>query len=69
MRDGAVAAGDMPIDLTGHEHTDITPLLLQQWSYGETLELGPAGTYYASIRPAVATSRKAHRSPIAASAV
>lgn len=36
----------MRLDLTGRERTDITPLLAQAWTYGETIELGPSGTYY-----------------------
>jgi hypothetical protein len=44
----------MKLDLSGRQHTDITPLLVAAWkeaNYGETLELGPAGTYYG--RPAI----------------
>jgi hypothetical protein len=36
----------MRLDLSGR--TDIGPLLRQAWTYGETLELGPPGSYYSS---------------------
>jgi hypothetical protein len=38
----------MKVDLTGRNGQDIGPMLRNLWTYGETLELGPPGSYFSS---------------------
>ena len=38
----------MKVDLTGRNGQDIGPMLRNLWTYGETLELSPPGSYFSS---------------------